>query len=522
MTVATHEFAVGMQTALGAFKPAKPDVRKARVLNQAAADRDFFFRTFLPHMFDAEPAPWHLEVDRDLGGARRLNRRAPRDHAKSMRVVIGDILYNLYHRRTVFSVVLRATLDEAYEVIDTLLAELETNEKLREFYGDLYHPRKWGRKGFVTRWGQMVVAKSRGGKIRGIKYRQHRPDHLYLDDLDDDDSVATAEQRQKAWRWFTKAVVPSVAKGGVMISVGTVLHDECLVSRLDANPVWDSKTYQAIVRWPDRMDLWERWEAIAREQNIEAARAFYEANEAEMLAGARVLWPQRYTLYDLMLKRLEIGPTAFAQEYQNEARDEDAAIVRAEWLIDYHLADVWGVLPLQIVTACDPATGRKTEKACDTAIVTIGAAGRHIYVLETLNGHWSGTETELRLYETWQRWHARAVVIETIGFQVWLADACQTKAVERGRPMPIVAIDHQTVDKVARVQHLATYVQNGILRFLPEQTVLKHQLVAFRNRHDPIDLGDALELAVRQVSFGAGPLEFTSTGINRLAGMERY
>ena len=78
------------------------------------------------------------------------------------------------------------------------------------------------------------------------------------------------------------------------------------------------------------MDLWAQWERVygsglpTREVD---ALMYYQAHKEEMDAGAGVLWPERESLYDLMLLRATIGPAAFESEKQGNPRDPS----RCEW-----------------------------------------------------------------------------------------------------------------------------------------------------------------------------------------------
>ncbi len=72
------------------------------------------------------------------------------------------------------------------------------------------------------------------------------------------------------------------------VVLGTALHRECIVCRLQQTPGWRVKVFKSIEQWPARMDLWREWENILfdyADLDREAkARAFYEANREMMHA----------------------------------------------------------------------------------------------------------------------------------------------------------------------------------------------------------------------------------------------
>jgi len=69
--------------------------------------------------------------------------------------------------------------------------------------------------------------------------------------------------------------------------------------QLHHTPGWVSRVFQAVVRWPDHMTLWEHWESIYANAENPSARqdawAFYQERRETMDAGAVVLWPSRRT-----------------------------------------------------------------------------------------------------------------------------------------------------------------------------------------------------------------------------------
>ena len=104
--------------------------------------------------------------------------------------------------------------------------------------------------------------------------------------------------------------------------VGTVLHRESLLKKLLKNPAYQGKTYKSIVSWSEREDLWDKWRQIYtdldNDSRKEESQAFYDQNQAEMLRGTKVLWPEYEDYLYLMQEMVEIGKRAFMKEKQNE------------------------------------------------------------------------------------------------------------------------------------------------------------------------------------------------------------
>lgn len=47
-----------------------------------------------------------------------------------------------------------------------------------------------------------------------------------------------------------------------VVYVGTLLHYDSVLARTLRKPLWKARTFRSILRWPDRMDLWDAWESL--------------------------------------------------------------------------------------------------------------------------------------------------------------------------------------------------------------------------------------------------------------------
>lgn len=121
--------------------------------------------------------------------------------------------------------------------------------------------------------------------------------------------------------------------------------------------------------------MWTDWERLTSDltdpDREKTAHAFYFKHRKEMLAGAKVLWPEKLSYYDLRLMRLTEGDAAFNSEMQNQPIDPAACrsppsgsgtINPAE--VDFRAAD------FRFYGYCDPSLGR-TASSDYSAIVTL-------------------------------------------------------------------------------------------------------------------------------------------------------
>ena len=285
-------------------------------------------RTYLPHYFrdDTPPADFHPELfDRLDAFHRRRGSRlalvAPREGAKSTIINLSYALRAAVERWEPFIILLSDSSDQANEQLSHVRAELETNAVLAADYPGACGPgRVWRHDRLTLPNGVVVKALGRGKRVRGRRNRQSRPSLVIFDDVESNEDVLSPRKRERAWLWASREVIPAGDAGTNFLSVGSAIHPEAVAVKLGKLPGWDARTFQAVHRWPERLDLWAEWERLATnladEDRKATARAFYDANRAEMDRGAEVYWPERWSLYDLMSRRAEVGTAAFDSEYQ--------------------------------------------------------------------------------------------------------------------------------------------------------------------------------------------------------------
>jgi len=193
----------------------------------------------------------------------------------------------------------QATQEKALDVNRSIRAELEMNEIIRAMYGEQMGER-WTDQRFVTSKGVIFSAIGAGQSVRGINYRNVRPDYLIVDDLYDEEDIHNPDATKKKNNWFWSSLYPARAKSRrTSIHVqGTAINPYDLLEELKTRPSVKSATFQAI----------------------------------EDEAAGKILWPELHTLESLKQDRILMGPIIFAREQQNERLDETTTILRrADW-----------------------------------------------------------------------------------------------------------------------------------------------------------------------------------------------
>ncbi|AGW14133.1 phage terminase large subunit [Megalodesulfovibrio gigas] len=473
----------------------------------AKADFRLFCQTYLPHYLDRPSSSFHHWIFAQApcwGQGAKLCIAAPRGYAKTTYLVRAYCLWRLARGDAAFPVLLQDSSELAEQSLAVIKVELEDNPRLAADFPELVgEGRLWRQDKIITASGVPVAALGSGKRIRGLNINGLRPSLVLADDLENDENVLSKTQRDKVESWFVKAVLElGLADGSLqVILVGTMLHADCLVARMQRRPDFESHTFSAVARMPERLDLWDEWGRLLA-VDAPAAAAFYKARQGEMDAGAEVLWPEMEPLERLMAKRA-LDPHTFQTEKQNQPLDPDSQVFRTLHFY-VEMPNAWRL----IVGAVDPAQG--LIKGDFTGIVILGQRDdRKALVLEADVTRRNPMATVDRVIELQRKWGCAQWAVEDVAFQAVLRDIILEKSLEAGVPVPVLAVKPLFAKEV-RILSLQAPVAAGQILFNPLHGTLNQQLQEFpQAAHD--DGPDALELAWSLLRH-AGQIAFKSSG----------
>ena len=433
----------------------------------------------------------------------------PRGYGKTTIVTLVLPLHAIVHRLRRHILDISDSFDQAKEQLSTVKDELENNDRLIEDFGALKGPR-WQESEIETTNGVKLVALGARMKIRGRKYRYHRPDLIILDDIENLVGVQSATRRETMQAWFFRSVMRAGWDDTKVFVVGTYLHHDCLLANLVDNPMFRSSVFKALSSWPTNMHLWDQWEEIITNLNLpdkeEAAEAFYQTHQEAMLQGAVSAWPEAFPVRDLMVMRVSEGEGSFATEMQNDPVDPSKALFR-----DIHTfrreyrpgsALVWLVptdggvaVPLNscaLFGFTDPAMGKTLSSDYAALVILAKAPTNQMFVLvaDIRRRPPDVVMSEQNRYA--QDYDITRWGIESNSFQALYASESARRSMEAAAYLPIVPIT-QLKNKALRLQSLQPDFKNKyILLEEAGQELLKQQLVEYpMGAHD--DGPDALE-----------------------------
>jgi hypothetical protein len=454
--------------------PARQHARRER----GRKDLLYFCQTYMPHYFSVPFGDFQSEWQeitelRDQFAVVG----APREHAKSTFFTLGNPIHKIAYRLKRFIIPCSDTHEQAAAFSTQIKLELEENPRLIHDFGKL-KTKSWSDDEFETTSGTKVLARGRGDKVRGIRYRQHRPDMAIFDDMENDETVENPRTIKKIINWIRGAVLGSLGSGYSAIMVGNLFHPLSAISKLiaeedeDGLPRYVSKVYDAILDEDLRLPLWP------------------------------ALWPWER----LMQKKHDVGTYTFNKEMRNQVGTEDSPF--PENTVTFH--DRIEVInrPLIFATGVDPASTANSKS--DFRAVVTWALDRQRMSFHCMHA-WikrrSIGEFFAAAYAQNDQYPGRVIVEENM-LKEFLHEAIQNYAKQVSRYLPWQPITHTTSKIDSRIigtcEYLWEHKKMSFERGHSDQKILIEQYVYILNPTVHDDGPDASEMAISYLQKSTG------------------
>lgn len=527
----SSELARWVDLSVSAF-PADPKAKAVRLAMVAHPETgfQFFMETYLPHYVKGEHSLFHQAIFTRVPqiitsdkGVRDLF-IAPRGSSKSTHLSLGFALYCICvgHKRYILEVC--DVYAQAALLIEAIKVELTGNPRLSYDFPDATGVgRVWREGEIVTKSNIRIEGLGALQKLRGRRHGPYRPDLMFFDDLENDEQVRSPDQRKKLETWIKRAALKVGPPDGSMdvVWVGTVLHYDAVLVRAAKSPVWRVAEFQAIIRMPDRMDLWDKFEEAFQNDGEDAARVFYTRNQREMDAGAIVNWPAMQPLVWLMLERAA-DHDSFQTEYQNKPINAESPFSQLKF---------WTLKQPDLIHfgAVDPSLGKKGHGR-DPSAILIGGFNRLHGTMDVLEASIRRRLPDIIISDiiTFQRqYHCLLWFVESVQFQEFLRTTLMTTAAQQGVGISAVPII-PNADKDLRIERLQPPTAAGLIRLNATQQTLIDQLQQWPDAdHD--DGPDCLDMLWQNALIYAGGNRAASGGTgmmtaasSRISGLEGY
>ena len=473
--------------------------KREQRIKKAEADPLYFCRTYLPHYFSHAPAPFHYELVRFMEERGKVVTpavvAAPREFAKSTVCSFGYVLHQICFGKRHFIIIGSDTEDLASDLTGYLYMEMLYNERLQQDFGELVRANK-PVDDFTTANSVRVKARGRGQRLRGLKHRQHRPDLIILDDMENDVNVRNPEIVGQILDWVNSAVYPSLDANGTLMIIGTILlHRSALHIMLTSQD----------------------------EPFCNFRRRIFKAFREDGTS----LWEARHPVERLHLQRQLMGTVAFNREKMNEPTPIKG-LFQEQWLHYYH-PDSLKDKNLIVAGFFDPSL-ESGSSADYKAVVSVGYCQDEsvFYVLDAFIQKTTLEQTLRAVFNRHREQPYHLLGVEDNLFQRLLIKEFDRMGRELKVFLPVKGVTHR-IAKETRVAVLSPLFERGRIRFIrghSDQEKLIEQLLYFpsRNLHDdgPDALAGAVQLAQTILGGGKETATYESVETRAFGGRGAY
>lgn len=273
----------------------------------------------------------------------KLNIICPRGWAKTTIFDLAVSVWLICYKKSKFTLLGAKKDDDAIQFLDSIKKTFKENDKIIKCFGYLIDP---NRKDLKVNANEIeftnnvyIRAVGSASSVRGANWKGIRPTVVICDDYQDEKDILTDEAKEKKYNRWTKEIEQvgdkAVYRNGKkiksatkIISIGTVLSNDCLVSRLSRNKDYKTIIKRAILLAPEETvedifeaPLWVECKKIYyndKDSNSRiTAENFYKQHKKEM--QFKVLWPEKWDCFtDLAIPYWE-NRTSFMSELMNDA-----------------------------------------------------------------------------------------------------------------------------------------------------------------------------------------------------------
>lgn len=472
------------------------------IMAQCLASTKFMAKLFFPDRFSAEFSPLHDEIFQLVdAGHPKIAVAAPRGIGKTSIVGLALSAKKILFQQARFLAYISQSASSAEMQTENLKHELLANQLVKKLFGSIkaknvvgmdetFSKRAWvagvgGNADFST----LVYPRGSGQQVRGILYRNARPDLIIVDDLEDADTIGSDEVRLKRKTWFYADLIKCVSRVDTnyqIIYIDTLKHEDSLLEELLQASDWVSV----------RQELCDD---------------DFNSNAPSMISTEEIK-------LEAKSHREKGQMDVFYREFRNIPISKEDAVFKPGYFRSYDEIELGagsGLKTLRNVVIVDPAKTVKLHSA-DSAIVGIGydQASHKIYVRDIVNGKLYPDELYDEALEMVRRLRATTLAVEVTSLSEFIVQPFKNQMRVKGVFPQWVSLQARA-KKEDRIAMLAPYYRQGYVYHNSACcTVLESQLLGFP-RSKLWDVMDALAYIVELMekdSHYFEPLDFDSLG----------
>lgn len=231
-----HCTKVQQLTVLNGFES---EAEKTERIERAKLDYEFFVSYYFPHYAKSKCGQFQIDAANEVARNKKLRAlfEWARGHAKSTHFDLMIPLWLKIKNELSVMILVGKSEDNAKTLLGDLQAELQFNQRYIHDFGEQINLGSWEDGKFITKDVKAFFALGRGQSPRGLRYREHRPDYIVVDDLDDDELVQNESRVAKMLDWILEAVFNTMDMGrGRFVMVGNRINKNSVLANFSKVP----------------------------------------------------------------------------------------------------------------------------------------------------------------------------------------------------------------------------------------------------------------------------------------------
>jgi len=438
-------------------------------------DDEAWFKYYFPNHYTSEPTKWQKASTKRVMSKKEyyLVRSWSRELSKTTRTrmeVLKKILTGVNRNVLMIS----DTEKNAQRFLLPYKVQLESNDRIKNDYGEQKSIGTWEAGEFVTKLGVSFRAIGAGQNPRGSNNDAVRPDIILIEDIDTDEECRNPLRIKEKVKWLTEAVYAtrSISEPLLWIACGNIIAKFCSITEM--------------AKLADRHEI-----VNIRDED------------------GKSTWPQRNT-EPLIDRALSLQPwSAQQKEYFNNPISEGDTFKSITYGQCPHLSECD-----QVVIYADPSTSNKdrgrNKQASYKCVVVVGSKGRKRYLYKVWLDQTSNAKFVDWLYEAYmylkdngvdtKRIHIENNSLQDPFYQQVLLPLIYDKADLYGFTIPITEDKRKKSDKFFRVEgtleplnRLGNLIFNEKEKEEPNMVRMHDQMIGVSPNATVMDGPDCLE-----------------------------
>lgn len=408
-------------------------------------DRVYAHQILFAHRHkDVSPEVHHQTLRNFYSAHPLVAEEAFRGFAKST-LLEEYVIISAMFREFNFAVFIGNAYGMACERLAAVKQELTNNDGLIELFGDQHGP-VWSEGEIVLANGIKMQAIGARQSMRGVKHYENRPDLALIDDLEDEEMVATKEAILKNKRWFNGTLRPALDPKGKIRMLGTPLHPDALIEQVMKSPEW------LTLRFPI---------CYIDEFGVEQAT-----------------WPSRFPMAWVDKLRKQYSEDGSAVEFEQEymCRSENAALkpFKQEMIRVVPVRSTW--MAKKVIV--DPARTVNERTSAQTGYVVESWIGNKLVMHEAFGRFHRPDEIVDTIFKLDEEHRPIEIAVEVNGLEEFLMQPLRNEMLKRGRSLPIVPV-RAPKNKIVFITGLQPFYIAGEVEHAKPLPELDAQLVQF-------------------------------------------